>query len=66
MSLGPLKKDLEAIEQELEAAMLDLSATTERVDALLSDFSSVPRRAPVAPVEHLEPSASPEPDDSDE
>lgn len=66
MSLGPLKKELETIEQELEAAMLDLSATTERVDALLSDFSSVPRRTPAAPIEHFEPSASPEPDDSDE
>ncbi len=67
MSLEPLKKELEAIEQELEAAMLDLSATTERVDALLSDFSSVPRRVPAAtPVEQSDPSASSEPDDGDE
>ncbi len=66
MSLEPLKKDLEAIEHELEAAMLDLSATTERVDALLADFSSVPRRTPPAPIEHFEPATSPEPDDSGE
>lgn len=57
MSTGPLKKDLEAIEQELEAAMLDLSATTERVDALLADFSATPRRTPAAPIEHFEPSS---------
>jgi hypothetical protein len=58
MSLGPLKKELEAIEQELEAAMLDLSATTERVDALLADFSAGgERRAPAAPIEHFEPPA---------
>jgi len=66
MSLGPLKKELESIEQELEAAMLDLSATTERVDALLADFSSAPRRTPPAPIEHFESSAAPEPDAEDE
>lgn len=63
MSTEPLKKELEAIEQEMEAAMLDLSATTERVDALLADFGSAPRRAPAAPIEHFEPPASAEPDD---
>lgn len=66
MSTEPLKKELEAIEQELEAAMLDLSATTERVDALLADFGNAPRRTPPASIEQFDPPASAEPDTDNE
>jgi hypothetical protein len=40
MSIEPLKKELESIDQELEAAMLRLAETTQRVDDLLADYTA--------------------------
>ncbi len=50
MEADPIKRALEAIDQELEDAMLNLSATNERVDGLLNEFSAgrdltIPRAA---------------------
>lgn len=67
MSFEPLKKELEAIDQELEAAMIDLSATTDRVDQLLAEFSDgVPRRpaAPAEPFEVIQPASEPNDDEA--
>ena len=40
MGTGPLKKELESIDQELESAMLRLSESTQRVDDLLADYNA--------------------------
>lgn len=40
MEADPIKRALEAIDQELEEAMLNLSATNDRVDELLNEFSA--------------------------
>ena len=69
MGLGPLKKELESIDQELESAMLQLSETTQRVDDLLADFSLDTGAAPRAPSPSIAPfdRSSPfEPDAEDE
>ena len=58
MSLDPFKKELEAIDQDLEIAMSHLSESSQRVDDLLADFNadrpSAARRAEIIPLD-LEP-----------
>lgn len=69
MSIEPLKKELESIDQELEIAMLHLSETTQRVDDLLADFSAegtAPRHTPAGSSERFDPSASAESDAENE
>ena len=62
MEADPIKRALEAIDQELEDAMLNLSATNERVDELLIEFSTGRDRTISRPVFEAEPVESPDPE----
>lgn len=51
MEIDPIKRSLDEIEQELEAALANLNASNQRVDDLLNEYGSgdTPAR-PIQPV----------------
>ena len=58
MGNEPLKKELETIDAELEAAMVHLTETSKRVDDVLADFNEDGEAKRPAPVVQLRPDAA--------